>query len=296
MDRKTFIKFLSLLPLTGVGMKLNELNKMTQQFDSTERMPVLFLGHGSPMNAIEENEFVQGWREIGKTLPKPNTVLCASAHWETKGTFVTAMEKPKTIHDFGGFPKELYEVQYPAPGSPELAKETKSIIKKTEIGLDDKWGIDHGAWSVIKHLYPDANVPVIQLSLDYQQSPQYHYELAKELAPLRNKGVLIIGSGNMVHNLRMVDWRRLNEVNYSFDWAIEASEKMKTSILSNDHNKLINYQSQGKEFNLAIPTPEHYLPLLYALALKQENEMISLFNDKAVGGSLTMTSVKIDKQ
>ena len=293
MDRKTFIKFLSLIPVTGVGMKLNELNKMTQQFDSTERMPVLFLGHGSPMNAIEENEFVQGWREIGKTLPKPNAVLCVSAHWETKGTFVTAMEKPKTIHDFGGFPEELYEVQYPAPGSPELAKETKSIIKKTEIGLDDKWGIDHGAWSVIKHLYPDADVPVIELSLDYSQSPQYHYELAKELAPLRNKGVLIIGSGNMVHNLRMVDWRRLNEVNYSYDWASEASEKMKKFILSGDYKPLIKYQSQGKEFNLAIPTPEHYLPLLYALALKEESEDVTLFNDKAVGGSLTMTSVKI---
>ena len=295
MDRKTFIKFLSLIPVTGVGMKLNELNKMTQQFDSTERMPVLFLGHGSPMNAIEENEFVQGWREIGKTLPKPNAVLCVSAHWETKGTFVTAMEKPKTIHDFGGFPKELYEVQYPAPGSPELAKETKSIIKKTEIELDDKWGIDHGAWSVIKHLYPDADVPVIELSLDYSQSPQYHYELAKELAPLRNKGVLIIGSGNMVHNLRMVDWRRLNEVNYGYDWASEASEKMKKFILSGDYKPLIKYQSQGKEFNLAIPTPEHYLPLLYTLALKEESEDVTLFNDKAVGGSLTMTSVKIEK-
>jgi 4,5-DOPA dioxygenase extradiol len=245
------------------------------------------------MNAIKENEFVQGWREIGKTLPKPNAVLCVSAHWETKGTFVTAMEKPKTIHDFGGFPKELYEVQYPAPGSPELAKETKSIIKKTEIGLDDKWGIDHGAWSVIKHLYPDADVPVIELSLDYSQSPQYHYELAKELAPLRNKGVLIIGSGNMVHNLRMVDWRRLNESNYGFDWAIEASEKMKKFILSGDYKQLINYQSQGKEFDLAVPTPEHFLPLLYTLALKEESEDVTLFNDKAVGGSLTMTSVKI---
>ena len=296
MDRKTFIKFLSLIPVTGVGMKLNQLNKMTQEYNSTERMPVLFLGHGSPMNAIEENEFVQGWREIGKTLPKPNVVLCVSAHWETKGTFITAMEKPKTIHDFGGFPEELYQVQYPAPGSPQLANEIKDVVKKTEVGLDDKWGLDHGAWSVIKHLYPDADVPVIQLSLDYQRSPEYHYELANELAPLRNKGVLIIGSGNMVHNLRMVDWRRLNEVNYSYDWASEASEKMKTAILSDDHNKLINYQSQGKEFNLAIPTPEHFLPLLYALALKEENEMISLFNDKAVGGSLTMTSVKIEKQ
>ncbi|HMU44066.1 MAG TPA: 4,5-DOPA dioxygenase extradiol [Ignavibacteriaceae bacterium] len=277
-------------------MKMNELNKMTQEYNSTERMPVLFLGHGSPMNAIEENEFVQGWREIGKTLPKPNAVLCVSAHWETKGSFVTAMEKPKTIHDFGGFPEELYKVQYPAPGSSELAKRIKDIVKKAEVGLDDKWGLDHGAWSVIKHLYPEADVPVIQLSLDYQRSPGYHYELAKELAPLRNKGVLIIGSGNMVHNLRMVDWKRLNEANYSYDWATEASEKIKTSILSDDHKKLINYQSLGKEFNLAIPTPEHYLPLLYALALKLENEMISLFNDKAVGGSLTMTSLKIGKQ
>ncbi len=200
-------------------MKLNELNKITEPFNSTEKMPVLFLGHGSPMNAIEENEFVQGFRKIGKEIPKPNAVLVVSAHWETKGTFVTAMEKPQTIHDFGGFPKELYEVQYPAPGSPELAKQTKSIIKKTEVGLDLNWGLDHGAWSVVKHLYPDADVPVIELSLDYTQSPHYHYELAREHGSLRKKGVLIIGSGNMVHNLRMVDWTRLNEVNYSYDWA-----------------------------------------------------------------------------
>lgn len=235
MDRKTFIKFLSLIPVTGVAMKMNKLNELTYQFDSTERMPVLFLGHGSPMNAIEENEFVQGWRVIGKTLPKPNAVLCVSAHWESKGTFVTAMEKPKTIHDFGGFPEELYKVQYPAPGSSELAKRVKDTVNRTEVGLDDKWGLDHGAWSVIKHLYPEADVPVIELSLDYTQSPQYHYELAKELGSLRKKGVLIVGSGNMVHNLRLVDWRRLNDVNYSYDWASEASEKMKKFILSGDH-------------------------------------------------------------
>lgn len=278
-----------------VAMKLNELNKITDPFHSTEKMPALFLGHGSPMNAIEENEFVQGFRKIRAEIPKPNVVLVVSAHWETNGTFVTAMEKPKTIHDFGGFPKELYEIQYPAPGSPELAKEIKSIIKKTEAELDVNWGLDHGAWTVVKHLFPDADVPVIQLSLDYRQSPQYHYDLAKELAPLRNKGVLIVGSGNMVHNLRMIDWKRLNEVNYSYDWAGEASEKMKKFILSGDHSQLINYQSHGKEFNFAVPTPEHYLPLLYALALKDENEEVNLFNDKAVGGSLTMTSIKIDK-
>ena len=170
-------------------MNLNHISKVTESHYSTEKMPVLFLGHGSPMNAIEENEFVAGWRNIGKTLPKPNAILCISAHWETRVTYVTAMDKPLTIHDFGGFPKELFAVQYPAPGSPALAVETKSIIKKTVVGLDDKWGLDHGCWSVVKHLYPKADVPVIQLSLDYYQSPQYHYDLAKELSSLRKKGV-----------------------------------------------------------------------------------------------------------
>jgi 4,5-DOPA dioxygenase extradiol len=274
-------------------MKINECNNMTAPLTSTEKMPVLFLGHGSPMNAIEENEFVEGFRNISKNLPKPNAILCVSAHWETRGTFVTAMEKPATIHDFGGFPKALYEVQYPAPGSPELAKETKSLIKNTEVGLDDKWGLDHGAWSVIKHLYPKADVPVIEMSLDYYQTPQYHYDLVKELAPLRNKGVLIIGSGNMVHNLGMVAWDKFDADNYGFDWALEASDNMKKYILNGDHKQLINYRCHGKAFELAIPTPEHYLPLLYALALKEEDETVNLFNDKAVAGSLTMTSVKI---
>ncbi len=293
MNRKKFLKYLAMMPVSGVAMKLNELNKITEQFDNTDKMPVLFLGHGSPMNAIEENEFVQGFRKLANEIPKPRAILCISAHWESNGTFVTAMEKPKTIHDFGGFPKELFEVQYPAPGNPELAKEIKSNVTKTEVGLDLNWGLDHGAWSVIKHLYPDADVPVIQMSLDYRQSPQYHFDLSRELSSLRNKGVLIIGSGNMVHNLRMVDWRRLDEVDYGYDWALEAREKMKNFILSGNYKNLINYQSQGKEFNLAVPTPEHYLPLLYSLALKEENDTVSLFNDKAVGGSLTMTSVKI---
>jgi 4,5-DOPA dioxygenase extradiol len=274
---------------------MNELNKMTTQFSSTERMPVLFIGHGSPMNAIEENEFVTGWRNIGKTLPKPNAILCVSAHWETRGTLVTSMEKPVTIHDFGGFPKALFDVQYPAPGSPELAEVTKNIIKKTDVRLDDKWGLDHGAWSIVKQLYPNADVPVIEMSLDYYQTPQFHYELAKELSLLRKKGVLIIGSGNMVHNLGLVAWNRLNDTEYAYDWALEASEKMKSFILNGNYQELINYQSQGKAFNLAIPTPEHYLPLLYALALKEKDETVTLFNDKAIAGSLTMTSLIIDK-
>jgi 4,5-DOPA dioxygenase extradiol len=274
-------------------MKLNELNRITDSFKNTEKLPVLFIGHGSPMNAIEENEFVTGWINMGKTIPRPNAILCISAHWETKGTYVTTMEKPRTIHDFGGFPRELYEVQYPAPGSPVLAKETKAIIKKTEVGLDDKWGLDHGCWSVIKHLYPAADVPVIQLSLDYYQQPQHHYDLAKELSSLRGKGVLIVGSGNIVHNLGLVAWDKLDEPGFGFDWAIEANEKVKKFIQSDDHKSLIDYKNQGRAFNLAVPTPDHFLPLLYSLALKEGNEEIEIFNDKAVAGSLTMTSIKI---
>lgn len=295
MNRKDFLQTLAPLaaaPLTGKAMKLNELEKMISPFNNTAKMPVLFLGHGSPMNAIEENEFVQGFRNISKEIPQPNAILCISAHWETRGTYVTAMEKPPTIHDFGGFPKALFEVQYPAPGSPELAKQTQSLIKKTAVGLDEKWGLDHGAWSVIKHLYPKADIPVIQMSLDHYQTPQYHYELARELKSLRDKGILIVGSGNMVHNLGMVDWRKLNDL-YGYDWAIEASEKMKKFIEEGDHDSLIHYSKQGKPFQLSIPSPEHYLPLLYIMALKEKDEVTSLFNDKAVAGSLTMTSVKI---
>lgn len=292
MNRKDFLKYLAILPVTGGIMKWYELNKMTEAFSKTEKMPVLFLGHGSPMNAIEENEFVQGFRNIAKDIPTPQAILCVSAHWETRGTFVTAMQHPKTIHDFGGFPRELFEVQYPAPGSPELARDTKQLITKTEIGLDDKWGLDHGAWSVIKHLYPNANIPVVQMSLDYTKDAMYHYELAQQLEALRSRGVLIIGSGNMVHNLGMVEWRRLNET-YGYDWALEADEKMKSFILNGDHKPLINYTAQGRSFQLAIPSPEHYLPLLYSLALKGKDEPVRLFNDKPLAGSLTMTSVKI---
>src|SRR5690606_24879887 len=268
MQRLDFIKTLAILPFMGTAMKLNALKSITDPFQETDLMPVLFLGHGSPMNAIEENEFVRGFREQGKNLPRPNAILCVSAHWETKGTFVTAMEQPRTIHDFGGFPQALFDVQYPAPGSPELAKATQETVKGVSIELDDKWGLDHGCWSVVRHLYPDADVPVVQLSLDYSKPPEYHYALAQELQALRKKGVLIVGSGNMVHNLRMVDWHRMQESGYGYDWALEASERMKQFILNDDHQSLINFRAQGKAFDLAIPTPEHYLPLLYSLALK----------------------------
>ena len=277
-------------------MKVKALNKLTESLGNTERMPLLFLGHGSPMNAIEENEFVKGFRNVGKEIQKPVAILCISAHWETKGTYVTAMQSPRTIHDFGGFPQELFDVQYPAPGSPELALETKKIVRKTEIDLDEKWGLDHGCWSVVKHLYPDADVPVIQMSLDYTRPAQYHFELAQELSILRHKGILIVGSGNMVHNLRLVAWDKLNGEPFAFDWAREANEKMKSSILNENFQNLIDYNKQGREFNLAIPTPEHFLPLIYTLALKDKNDSITLFNDQPVGGSLSMTSVKFDKK
>jgi 4,5-DOPA dioxygenase extradiol len=256
-------------------------------------MPVLFVGHGSPMNAIDDNEFSKGWQNIGKKVPTPKAILCISAHWETHGTFVTAMDKPKTIHDFGGFPEELYEIQYPAPGDSGLAKEIKSMLKKPAVGLDSTWGLDHGAWSVLRRMFPTALVPVVQLSLDRSLSAQGHYELAQELLPLRQKGVLIIGSGNMVHNLGMVAWDKMDVPGYGYDWAIEANEKMKKFILAEDHRALIRYESQGEAFDLAIPTPEHYLPMLYALALQQEKEGLVFFNDKAIAGSLTMTSLII---
>ncbi len=290
MERIKFLQSLALLPLVGAAMNLKHLHKLSGSYSSTDNMPVLFLGHGSPMNAIQETEFSKGWKTIGQSLPRPNAIICISAHWETKGTFVTAMEKPKTIHDFGGFPQELFDVQYPAPGSPQTALETKNSITKTDVGLDQQWGLDHGCWSVVKHLYPNADIPVIQLSLDYTKGPQYHYELAKELSVLRKKGILIVGSGNMVHNLGIIDWQHQDT---GFDWAIEANATMKNHISNGDFSPLINYGAQGKAFQLSIPTPEHYLPLLYTLGLKEEKEDFSFFNDKTVMGSISMTSVMI---
>ena len=268
-----------------------------QPSDGNGLMPVLFIGHGSPMNAIEDNEFSKGWQEAAKALPKPKAILCISAHWETWGTLVTAMDQPKTIHDFGGFPQELYEVRYPAPGSPWLADETRATIKKAAVGLDSDWGLDHGCWSVLSRMYPQANIPVVQLSLDTTKTPQEHYDLAKELAPLRQKGVLILGSGNIVHNLRRIalkenDWNKFNQP-YGLDWALEASALIKNLLNKNDHQALIDYPYLGPAVQLAVPTPEHYLPMLYTIALKQEHETISYFNDQPVAGSLTMTSLKI---
>lgn len=260
--------------------------------EEDNKHPVLFIGHGSPMNGIEDNEFSRTWTKYGKEIPKPKAVLVISAHWLTKGTHITAMQNPKTIHDFGGFPQALFDVQYPAPGSPSLAEATSKLITSTTVGLDHDWGLDHGTWSVVKHMYPNADIPVLQLSIDYNQPAQYHYDLALQLKKLRKKGVLIIGSGNMVHNLRMISWEKMNEVNYGFDWAIEMNSIFKEKISNGDFKALINYEKLGQAAKLAIPTPDHYYPLLYAIALQDDNDEVSFFNDKMVGGSLNMTSVK----
>lgn len=294
MKRGKFIKTAG-LGLLSIPMitSLKSLDKFAGELSNTPKMPALFIGHGSPMNAISDNEFVREMKAQGAQLSTPKAIVVVSAHWETKGTLVTAMENPRTIHDFGGFPDELFQQQYPAPGHPELAKEISTLIQpQNTVGLDEKWGLDHGAWTVVKHLFPKANVPVIQLSIDYTKDAQYHYELAKQLHQLRDKGILIVGSGNIVHNLGKIAWDKINE-NYGYDWAIEMNESVKESILNGDHQALIDFNKQGKAFNLSIPTPEHFLPLLYTLGVKGKNEKVSLFNDQYLGGSLSMTSVKI---
>lgn len=290
MNRKTFIKTTTgVLAMSTLGTLKVFSEQLRQQEQKT---PLLFIGHGSPMNGIENNQFSQQWTSLANDFPEPTAVICISAHWLTRGTFVTAMEKPRTIHDFGGFPKALFDVQYPTIGSPALAEETQKLITKTTVHLDHDWGLDHGTWTIIRHIYPKANIPILQLSIDYHQSPQYHYELAQELATLRRKGVLIIGSGNMVHNLRMVDFQKINST-YGYDWAIEMNEKFKKNITQRNHKDLINYESMGQAAKLAIPTPDHYYPLLYILGMQEQNEEANFFNDVPVGGSLTMTSVKI---
>lgn len=292
MQRKHFIKSII---AGGLGMTgLSAFNKFTGSLPHDGNlMPVLFIGHGSPMNGIEDNEFSRRWKKMAQEIPVPKAVLVVSAHWFTNGTQITVMDFPKTIHDFGGFPQALFDVQYPAPGNPVLAKETVDIIKSAKVELDHDWGLDHGTWTIVRHMYPDANIPVLQLSIDYSKGPQYHYDLGKELYELRKKGVLIIGSGNMVHNLRMIAWDKMNTDNYGFDWAVQMNDTFKNLISDGNHQPLINYTGFGTAGKLAIPTPEHYLPLLYTLSLQSGNDKAEFFNDKAVAGSLTMTSVKI---
>lgn len=266
---------------------------MFENHNIEARMPALFVGHGSPMYAIEENEFAHQWRSLGQVYPRPKAIIAISAHWETQGTQVTAMAQPPTIHDFGGFPRELYELQYPAPGNQSLASELIETVHTTEVLPDQRWGLDHGTWSVLRRMYPQADIPTVQLSLDYRKTPRQHYDLAKELSVFRNKGVMIVGSGNIVHNLRQVAWDKSDKESYGYDWAIEANEMVKKLILEGDHNSLIEYRKLGSAMQLAAPTPDHFLPLLYILALQERGNSLSFFNDKAVMGSLSMTSLCI---
>lgn len=269
---------------------MNSAVRVLGAMPQTDRMPLLFVGHGSPMNAIEENPFSLAWQQLGEELPTPAAILCISAHWETQDTLVTATQNPATIHDFGGFPRPLYEVQYPAPGDPNLASTIRQVVKGVEVGLDTSWGFDHGAWSIIRHMYPKANIPVLEMSLSYRLTTRQHYELAKELAVLRRHGVLIIGSGNIVHNLRLLDWA---SPNLGFSWALQANDTIKQLVNDGKHDSLINYTALGREVQMAIPSPDHFLPLLYTVALQEDGEQVSFFNDHPVMGSLTMTSVRI---
>lgn len=291
MRRRPFL--VSMAQSLAAMTTLSAFKTFTDSLEPQETlMPVLFVGHGSPMNGIEDNAASRSWEKLGQEIPVPKAVLVVSAHWYTKGTKITAMTAPPTIHDFGGFPKELFAVQYPAPGDPKLAAETKCLIHTVPVELDHEWGLDHGAWTILRRMYPKANIPILQLSIDYSKEPQFHYDLAKELAPLRRKGVLILGSGNMVHNLRMVDWNMIH-TDKGFDWAYQINDRFKQLITEKDHKALVQYEKLGREAQLAIPTPDHYLPLLYTLGLQTGRDGVSFFNDYATGGSLTMTSVRI---
>lgn len=252
-------------------------------------MPALFVGHGSPMNAIEDNAYRRAWAAAARAIPKPKAVLCVSAHWETAGPAVTSSERPETIHDFYGFPDELFAVEYPAPGDPALCGTVAALVKAAPVALDPDRGLDHGAWSVLCAMYPDADVPVVQLSLDTRRPAAFHYGLGQELAPLRDQGVLVLGSGNMIHNLGMIDFQR----RAGFDWAVRFDQKLRERILARDHAALIGFQTLDAAATLAIPTPEHYLPLLYVLALQGDDEPAALFNTETLMGSISMTSVAI---
>ncbi len=293
MHRRTLLKaggLLAIAQLTGMST-LSALEALGSALAPSEKMPVLFVGHGSPMNAIEDNVYHKSWQAMGKTLPRPQAILSISAHWITKGTKVTGMSRPKTIHDFGGFPKKLFDQQYPAPGSPEFAKLTKELVTFSHLQTDDSWGLDHGTWSVLLPMYPLADIPVYQLSLDYDQPPSYHYEIGKQLGKLREKGVLIMGSGNLVHNLRDIDWSNSGKV---YDWALEFDSKFTNWMDKGDHASILNYQKiLGNTATQAHPSYDHLLPLFYILGLQQKGENISYFNDKIDMGSISMRSMVI---
>ncbi|MGG5507411.1 MULTISPECIES: 4,5-DOPA dioxygenase extradiol [unclassified Myroides] len=269
---------------------LQDLYRFAQELTYSEHiMPTLFIGHGSPMNAIEDSVFSKNWSSLGQTIPTPKAILVISAHWLTKGSYLTAMDFPATLHDFRGFPQALFDVVYPAPGSPSLALETQALARPFDLLLDHDWGLDHGTWSITKHLFPKADIPVLQLSIDYYKPLAYHYQLAQQLRELRKKGVLIIGSGNLVHNLRLLSWEQMGQ-DYGFDWAIEIDALFQKNIASYNYKDLIAYEKLHPQIKLAIPTSEHYIPMLYNLGLREAKDDLFFFNEAYVGGSLSMTS------
>ena len=285
-------KFLSTMVTSGsvaaLGSSLRAIGEELVEQD--EMMPAFFIGHGSPMNAIEDNVFTRGWRAAMANIPKPTAIICVSAHWLTRGTWVTAMQKPRTIHDFHGFPQKLSVASYSAPGSPWVATAVSQAVADVKIGLDQKWGLDHGTWSVLMPVFPNAEIPVLELSMDERQPPSWHYELGRMLVGFRKRGVLIIGSGNIVHNLRLLNHRMPNT---GFDWADAFNNTLKSLILKSDHRSIIDYNKLGREALKSIPTPDHYFPLLYTLGLQTKADEVSIFNDHSVMGSISMTSVKI---
>ncbi|HET8555162.1 MAG TPA: 4,5-DOPA dioxygenase extradiol [Rhodanobacteraceae bacterium] len=256
----------------------------------TDRMPVVFFGHGNPMNAVNDTEWSRSWALLGQQLPRPRAVLSISAHWFVPETAVTAMAMPRTIHDFGGFPRELFEVQYPAPGDPALAARVEELLAPVPVRADPSWGLDHGTWSVLCHVFPEADVPVVQLSIDATQAPEFHYELGRRLAPLRDEGVLVIGSGNVVHNLHTYAWGR--HPAQPLDWAARFDATVRDLVQQNDHHALVNYASLGRDAGLSIPTPEHYLPLLYVLGASEKGETASFPAEGIEGGSISMLSIR----
>lgn len=254
-------------------------------------MPAIFFGHGNPMNALTTNAYTSRWAAIGISIPRPKAILSVSAHWYIPATAVTFDPSPRTIHDFGGFPKELFAVEYPAPGDPALASRVRHLLAPIQVQRDERWGLDHGTWSVLCHLFPHADIPVIQLSIDETKPPQFHYELGKRLAPLRDEGVLVIGSGNLVHNLHTYAWGTQNVE--AFDWAVRFEERARDLLLSGDHSPLVAYETLGRDAMLSVPTPEHYLPLLYVIALKREDEQVSFPVEGVDGGSVSMLTVQV---
>lgn len=291
MNRKDFLAAMAVLPVGGLYMHLRELGEITRNNQRTTLMPAMFIGHGNPMNAISDNTFTRRLREMGESVKEiPKAILVVSAHWLTRGSHVLTAPRPVTIHDFGGFPQALHEVQYPAPGAPELARETAKLITSTEVVEDDQWGLDHGTWSVLKHMYPEAHIPVFQLSIDYYKPSVYHFQLAQELRELRRRGVLIVGSGNIVHNLRRVSFTSNAR---PFDWAMEFDDIVKRKIEQRQFEDLLDYAQLGEAAKLSVPTPDHYYPFIYGLGLAEKDEDIRFTYEEIQNGSISMRCFQV---